>query len=248
MKLWFLLIIMATPFFPASAQMRLIPKGKIEYERKMNIHRLFFGDMQNDKWVEEAKRNAPPFASQFFELIFTEDKSLYQPVRSESARNIYEVPAGANVVYKDIRQQTGAAQKIVLSTEYLILDSLRKVEWKLQDEIRTIAGFECRKAVARICDSVVVVAFYTHEISPSAGPESFQGLPGMILGIAIPRLYTTWFATKVELIGEGEERKIIPPTKGKKFSNGDLQNTLIQLTKGYSAAPEAVRTFWWSRL
>ena len=78
-----------------------------------------------------------------------------------------------------------------------IEDSLRAFNWKISDEVRTIAGFDCRKEVTSIFDSVVVVTFYTDEISVYSGPKNFYGLPGMILGLAIPRLYTTRFATKL---------------------------------------------------
>ncbi|MGZ5287229.1 MAG: GLPGLI family protein, partial [Flavisolibacter sp.] len=59
-------------------------------------------------------------------------------------------------------------------------------------------------------------------ILPSSGPESMGGLPGMILGLAIPRLYTTWFATKVELITASDEQKITPPQKGKKSTQPEM--------------------------
>jgi GLPGLI family protein len=38
---------------------------------------------------------------------------------------------------------------------------MRNYQWRITDETRTIAGFECKKAVTKICDSVYVVAFYT---------------------------------------------------------------------------------------
>jgi GLPGLI family protein len=56
----------------------------------------------------------------------------------------------------------------------------------------------CRKAITKIGDSVVVVAFYTDEVLVKGGPFNFNGLPGMILGIAVPRLHMTIFATKLE--------------------------------------------------
>ena len=58
---------------------------------------------------------------------------------------------------------------------------------------------ECKKALTKINDSVVVVAFYTDQIIVKGGPENFNGLPGMILGLAVPRLSLTLFATKLEL-------------------------------------------------
>jgi GLPGLI family protein len=44
---------------------------------------------------------------------------------------------------------------------------------------------------------VYVFAFYTDDIMISGGPCSINGLPGMILGLTIPRLYTSFIATKV---------------------------------------------------
>ena len=81
---------------------------------------------------------------------------------------------------------------------YLLHDTIPAVAWKILHDVREIAGFECRKAVGIINDTVYVVAFYSEEILLKGGPEGFSGLPGMILGLAIPRYNTTWFATKVE--------------------------------------------------
>jgi GLPGLI family protein len=74
-------------------------------------------------------------------------------------------------------------------------------------------------------DSVFVVAFYTDEITIPGGPESFNGLPGMILGLVINRLHTTWYATKVELNGVNV-KDIVPPQKGKVTTNAELMETL----------------------
>jgi GLPGLI family protein len=46
------------------------------------------------------------------------------------------------------------------------------------------------------------VAFYTDEVLVRGGPFNFNGLPGMILGIAVPRLHMTIFATKLELANQ----------------------------------------------
>ncbi|MEJ7680942.1 MAG: GLPGLI family protein [Segetibacter sp.] len=74
-------------------------------------------------------------------------------------------------------------------------------------------------------DTVFVVAFYAEQIVTPGGPESFAGLPGMILGLAVPRLNTTWFATKLEMI-DVKEAMLIPPKKGKKTNSSDLKTLL----------------------
>jgi GLPGLI family protein len=75
-----------------------------------------------------------------------------------------------------------------------------------------------------------VVAFYTDEIIPSGGPESFTGLPGMILGVALPHQHLTWFATKVQAIKVSETDLPIPQ-KGKKTTNAALKQTLVESLK-----------------
>ena len=74
-------------------------------------------------------------------------------------------------------------------------------------------------------DSVFVVAFYTDEITIPGGPESFNGLPGMILGLVINRLHTTWYATKVD-VTDVNLKDIIPPKSGKKATNAQIMETL----------------------
>jgi GLPGLI family protein len=205
------------------AQTTFIKKGKIEFERKTNTHRLYFAG-EDGSFMEEFKKLIPQFKTDYFNLLFTEDKSVYKPGKETDApkTGFFESPANENIVYKDFNQQIAVSQKQIFEGQFLLSDSLRKAEWKILPETRTIAGFECRKAITKIADSVVVVAFYTEEILPSNGPESFGGLPGMILEIAVPRLYTTWVATKLELINEADEKVIAPPTKGKKSNLNDV--------------------------
>ena len=74
-------------------------------------------------------------------------------------------------------------------------------------------------------DSIFVVAFYTDEIVSTGGPESFQGLPGMILGVVIPKMYTNWYATKVEL-EQVKEAGIAPPKKGKTTDYPVMEKTI----------------------
>ena len=136
----------------------------------------------------------------------------------------------SNTVYKDLEHGNTLTQKSLFGSDYLISDSLQKVEWKISTEPRTIAGFECRKAVGKIFDSVIVIAYYTDEIVPSTGPESFNGLPGMILGLAIPRMHTTWYATKLELVDVGA-KELTPPKEGKKITGPQFKGQMSEFLK-----------------
>ena len=90
-------------------------------------------------------------------------------------------------------------------------------------------------------DSVFVVAFFTEQILCTSGPEGFTGLPGMILGIAIPRLHTTWYATKLELI-EIKETDLAAPKRGKAINQVQLQEQLKSLMKNWGR--NANRNIW----
>lgn len=218
----------------SKSQTIFLKKGKIEYERKTNTHRLYFSGEESSFW-EEFKKMVPQFRTDYFNLIFNEDKSIYKigKENNDQKTGFFESPANGNTVYKDFNQQVSVSQKQVFESLFLISDSLKKLQWKLLPETRTIAGFECHKALTKICDSVVVVAFYTDEIISSGGPESFGGLPGMILEIAIPRLYTTWTATKLVQIADAEEKMIMPPIKGRKANQKEMASKVNEGIKDW---------------
>ncbi len=197
-----------------NAQEVFIVKGKIEFERKTNIHK----NLQNDSWGETMKKTLPQHKVEYFDLYFDNNKTIYKPGREVQGPKVPDWvngPANDNIVFNDLQEQKFVSQKAIFEGTYLIQDSLRKYNWKVSPDTRTIAGFECRKATTIIMDSVFIVAFYTDQIVTHGGPESFTGLPGMILGLAIPRMNTTWFATKLEAI-EVKETDLAAPKKGKK--------------------------------
>jgi GLPGLI family protein len=218
------------------AQEVFIEKGKIEFERTTNVHKRLEDDMSenNSTFLEALKKQMPQHKTSYFNLYFNQDKTLYEPGREvEVAKKVPEWmtgPADANIVYSDLSAKTFSSLKSVFENTYNIQDSLRKAEWKITTDTRTIAGFQCRKATTTIMDSVYVFAFYTDQIVTRGGPESFSGLPGMILGIAIPRMHTTWFATKLET-SDPKMGIIAPPKKGKKTDVNALKTTLYNSLK-----------------
>lgn len=236
MKTVFLITAILFSVVSTQAQQIFIEKGKIEFERTLNIHKRMEDDMaeNNNTYLDAIKKQVPPLKSAYFNLYFDKDKTLYEPGREvEAAKKTPEWtngPAEDNIVYSDLTAQSFSSQKNVFENTYNIQDSLRKAEWKITSDTRTIAGFECRKATTIIMDSVFVFAFYTDQIITRGGPESFSGLPGMILGIAIPRMHTTWFATKL-VTSDPKISTIAPPKKGKKTNVGSLKTTLYNSLK-----------------
>ena len=246
MKKIFFLAAFVLGLCSTQAQTQFIAKGKIAFERKINVHRQFDDLGYDDEWFKEYVSKMPKFNTANFELYFSDEQTLYKPAREIDEPRMWGIgPAKDNVIVVDLNKKQITSQKAVFEDTYIIQDSIRKFDWKIFDEKRDIAGFECRKAVAKICDSVYVVAFFTDEITTSGGPESFCGLPGMILEIAIPRLYTTWVATKVELV-EPTANQFTLPTKGKKISERDLEKKLQSSLSDWGK--EGQKNIWWVML
>jgi GLPGLI family protein len=201
---------------------RFIGAGTIEYERKENLRNEFTGE---GDFADEIRKNMPENKITWFNLYFSGNRSLFEPGR-ENPDNVrmWDAPGSNNVVYADRDTRKQVSQKQIFGSTILLADSLRTVRWRLTADTRVIAGFECHRATTVIMDSVFVVVFYTDEILSPSGPESFGDLPGMILGMVIPKLHTSWYATKVVM---GEPGKaMLPPKKGKKMDYAEMQGTL----------------------
>ena len=233
-KLFLLSFVVLAFIRPVHAQNTIfVTHGKIEYERRINVFAQIGND--DDQWSEFRKKLSNHFKTSYFDLLFTRDKSIYRPGRESNDRemfNFWQAPAQDNIVYSDLENAKTISQKNVFETLFLVQDSLRQIKWKITDETRVIAGFNCRRANAIIMDSIYVVAFYTDEILTNSGPESFTGLPGMILGVSLPHQHISWFATRVEATPV-TEAQVEPPVKGKKTDNTGLQQTVQSRLKDW---------------
>jgi len=228
----------------ASAQNKHFPtQGTIEFEKRVNMYALIKEQIKrypNDSWYsqifEQYQKANPQFKSLKSTLAFGKDQTLFTPVEAPfQPNNFFGDSPGVeqtNTIYTNTSTMTSTSQKRVFEEVYLMKDSTRKINWKVTSEFRTIAGYECRRANALIMDSVYVVAFYTDQIPVSGGPESFTGLPGMILGVALPYEHMTWFATKVSELPITDD-KLKAPTKGKAVNYTGLLGILKSALKDW---------------
>jgi GLPGLI family protein len=239
---------------PALAQhARFVKEGIIEFEKSVNMHAQIkkYIDKDNEAYYipafEQYKKTKPQFRVLKSTLIFGKDKTLFNPAPvDESDRGWFsDIPASTqnNIIYTDLSTNTSIVQKTVFEETFLVRDSTRKIDWKITSETRDIAGYSCRRANAIIMDSIYVVAFYTDEIPVSGGPESFTGLPGMILGVALPHENMSWFAKLVtdKSLPSGA---LIAPKKGKVTDNKGLLETLKKVMKNWgSYAQHSLKSF-----
>lgn len=232
MKRLFSTLLIFLSFLNLKAQQLFVPTGKISFEKKINMQR----SIADWDIPDEAKEKMKKYRISHWDLSFDRTKSLYKAHKKEAEPSnsfFFDLIAEAdNELYSDYQQHTRRIKKKIMGEDYLLNDTIPKVDWKIMHDVRNIAGYECRKAIGRINDTVYVVAFYTDEILLRGGPEGFSGLPGMILGLAIPRYYTTWFATKVAAFSE-VSADIIPPAKGKKTETEKDLKKLMELFTRY---------------
>ena len=226
-------------------------KGRLYFERKVGQITLLEMNSKKEEesfWTEEFKKNFPRIVTDYFILDFNQQHSNYKKEKeNKDNKYIYQQfnTPESDFVFQDLAGNTTTMSRLVFEKTYLVRDSLQKYEWKISGETRDIAGFECRKATAKIADSVVVVAFYTDQIPVTGGPENFNGLPGMILGVAVPRLALTIFATKLELINP-DLTTTHPAPKNKKYvSRINIENELEKSVKDWG---ENANLFKWMTL
>ncbi len=218
--------------FKAAAAQVFIDKGMIEYEVKVNNHKA----MGEGTWADMMRDKFPKLSTSYYQLTFNTDKSIYLFNRKDEKTKMPWGNEGEdNVWFNDYKSESFVQQKSVFGDTYILTDSLIKIDWKMTNETREIAGFNCRKAVGKLFDSVYVFAFYTDEITVSGGPMGLHGLPGMILGVTIPRMFSSWVASKLEINGVNYNALNTPPTKGKKKKAKDLQETAVKVTKDWGS-------------
>jgi len=216
---------------------QLVTGGSVEYTKRVNMFAVIKQQISTitadvnpflTQGFEQYKKTQPQFAELQSTLTFSNNKTLYTPLPpAPTIVNFQNNPMGMqpNTIYTDLAAGTFVNQKDVYGEVLLVKDSTRKINWKITDETREIAGYTCRRANALVLDSVYIVAFYTDKIRVNGGPESFTGLPGMILEVAIPHENVTWFATKVN-VQTVPVTTIVPPKKGKVTNNKELYKTI----------------------
>jgi GLPGLI family protein len=200
-----------------------ITSAKITFERKTNLYKKF-KNPETQRWIKEEEK----IKLDYFELFVNDTCSLFKPQESD-LKEMYSWATSKNSVLQNFNHRTRYLIKTIWGEELHLTDSLFTRKWKITESSRKIAGYTCRKAVWQANDSTRIYAWFSYDIVPSAGPESFNGLPGTILGLATEDGGVVYFAKKVEVI------TVLPgmltlPKKKKIYSVPELKE---QMTKQY---------------
>ncbi len=192
--------------------------------------------------------------------IYKEEEKLDAPGQNGGGmRMMSSMMGGGGTTYKNVKEKTYAVDKEFMGKEFLVKDSLPKLDWKMESETKQIGGYICYKATAvkpvsqsdfrnfrakkeepkkdekekttNLMDSfempkeVTITAWYAPEIPINQGPESYWGLPGLILEVSDGK--TVILCSKVVLNAK-EKVAIKAPTKGKVISQKEYDETVTK--------------------
>jgi GLPGLI family protein len=177
------------------------------------------------------------------EVLFGNDQSLRRTVvddapeaMEEGGMRIHMMVADANdITYTNFATGGIVDQREFAAKNYIIADTVRKLNWKLTGATSTILNYPCQQAVAQrigtrmtpvmedgamksreVADTSNIIVWFTLAIPVPAGPEYQAQLPGLILGIDINDGHTVYKA--VALTDQVDLLAIKEPTKGKKVT------------------------------
>lgn len=228
---------------PSLAQKR---SGNVQYK-----YTIFWAEIyanlpflsQEEKDRELLTWGNPEGYSNKMKLSFNPNESLYEYDRSEdvagqfSRRNDY-------LIHRNFKENKLLEYLETLGKTYLIKDELAKPKWRVMNELKEIQGHLCMKAVTQ--DTIKnheIVAWFAADIPVSAGPETYYGLPGLILGMEINNGLVLIEAEKLELKDEPVEIKLPKKMKGKEVNLGTF-NAMV--TEHIKTSIASRRNPYWS--
>lgn len=236
MKKFFILLIICFSF-SANAQMK---EGRIVYERTFQL------PVRNFNLDPEIASQIPKTRVDQFELLFSSSQTLWQFLPSatnesdaqdfQGSGTVIRFASGSNdIIFCDFDKAISVDQREIFDRSYLITDSIRKLQWKLTDETKTIMDHTVRKAIlsristsmrmsmengemkrTAVPDTATIIAWFTTEIPVPGGPQYQGQLPGMILELDINNGQTVYKA--IEISTKVNTKKIKAPKDGKKLT------------------------------
>lgn len=222
-------------------------EGRVVYERTFQLPTAIL------RGNPELAAQLPKARTDQYELLFGNNQSLWQylpDANSEGDPNTFTANGGVAVIrfaggsndmsYCNLDKGTRIEQREIADKNYVVTDSIRKMDWKLTGETKQILNFTARKAVSQrigtrmqmtmengemkreqVPDTLSVIAWFTTDVPVAVGPAVYQGqLPGLILELDENNGRTIFKA--VELSPKVSASKIKEPKDGKKLTAADF--------------------------
>lgn len=214
-------------------------EGKVIYQRTTQMQ-FNFNNGNGDQPVTQTRTNK-------FEMSFANNQMIWKQGEDDIQDDAGGGMGGGGMVIRtmgggaddatfcDFEKSRRVELREFFDKKFLISDSLRKGNWKLSEETKTILNHSCRKATSvrigkrmmmsmengkmerkEIDDTSHIVAWFTTDIPVPAGPEVQGQLPGLILELETNNGRSVYKA--VEILAKPDLAAIKEPSKGKKVT------------------------------
>ena len=201
-----------------------ITHGVILFERKTNLLKKY-DSPESQRWLRGEKVKIDRF-----NLHFSPEKSIFLPLES-AVPSKADWATSKNKVVQDFEKEERISVYNLFGESKVVKDYIVKRNWKITERKRNIAGYSCRRAIWNKNDSTRIYAWYTDQLIPSTGPETFNGLPGTILGLATEDGGVVYFAKLVQEKYQNID-ELISDIKIKNFSTEkELKDELVKKSK-----------------
>lgn len=131
----------------------------------------------------------------------------------------------------------------ILGKVYVVEDSLKTPNWRIQNDLKDVAGHICMKAsVEDTVKKQKIVAWFAQDITHPGGPERYFGLPGMILELDINNGAVVIAAERIEPKKLTNELDLPKKLKGKTISEEAYQQMIYKIVR--EKIKEESNPFW----
>lgn len=219
-------------------------KGEATYKTAASMELDINGDMPGVD-AEALRKQLAQQMQREYTLTFNTHESSYKRVEEldktgtvSSGGMMIRMSGGEGITYRNTKSKVSKESEDLFGKEFLIVDEPETRDWKILNEFKQIGQYECQKAafksatrqmtmdsenegeVVEKIDSIEVVAWFAPSIPVSHGPDSYWGLPGLILEVKNGNfsILCTKIAMNSDEIGEIEV-----PAKGKKISRLEFE-------------------------
>ncbi len=209
-------------------------EGVVNYERKTYWTKIiarmtFLNQEQKDRAAQTWKNDDE--SKEKMKLAFSEKESLYTygSEQGETEDGQYSWRQSEYKLYRNFETDKKTDIMEMLGKTYIVEDSLHTPAWKIGDQIKEVAGYICMKAETE--DPIKkqkITAWFAQDIPVPAGPERYNGLPGVILELSLNDGDVVIEATKVTLRKLTPDDLKMPKLKGKKINDAAYDALLKQ--------------------
>ena len=173
---------------------------KVAYQEDFNVEQQL--QQIKDPAIREAVKGQLKMDSGITFLSNKKGKSLYTRTNDEA-------------FYKDTRKKQLITQEIFLDRPFIVTEDLVPLHWELDNEEKNILNYPCKKATLSE-NKKNITAWYCPNIPINDGPESYWGLPGLILQIEDGGRTITFQG--IDMNSSDVDKTISVPDKGEKMS------------------------------